>query len=151
MLNYIGLIPLLVKGHNEQQLLIDTLIARLINLETIVSNCCGMVQRSAGEQNTEINSRTIELKNIRSVVLDQNVPNPFHDQTDINYTIPADVKNATLLFYDHSGQVLQTIIIKERGNGSIHVYAPDLSSGIYTYTLIADDKVVDTKRMMKAK
>jgi hypothetical protein len=142
--NYTEFTAILIGAVKQQQSQIDSLIQ-------VVTNCCANANRPTGEINKDGKSQTIELKNIRSVVLDQNVPNPFHDQTDINYTIPADVKSATLLFYDHSGQVLQTIIIKERGNGSIHVYAPDLSSGIYTYTLIADDKVVDTKRMMKAK
>jgi hypothetical protein len=29
------------------------------------------------------------------------------------------------------------------------VFANDLSSGIYTYTLVADGKIVATKKMMK--
>lgn len=39
--------------------------------------------------------------------------------------------------------------VRERGNGQINVYANDLSSGIYTYSLLADGKVVATKRMVK--
>jgi hypothetical protein len=36
-----------------------------------------------------------------------------------------------------------------RGDGHVSVFAQDLSSGIYTYALVADAQVIDTKRMMK--
>ena len=36
-----------------------------------------------------------------------------------------------------------------RGEGQLSVFAEDLSSGTYTYALVADGQVVDTKRMIK--
>ncbi|MBL7925816.1 MAG: secretion protein Por, partial [Bacteroidia bacterium] len=46
---------------------------------------------------------------------------------------------------------LKTITINEKGPGSILIYGSQLSTGIYTYTLIADGKPVETKRMVKVK
>lgn len=92
----------------------------------------------------------VELNNGESIVLNQNVPNPFAEKTVITYTIPQSVQEAQIVFYDATGSLIKTIDIRERGNGQINVYAQDLSSGTYTYSLVADGKVVATKRMVKA-
>jgi len=53
------------------------------------------------------------------------------------------------MFYDQSGKVIQKFDIGHRGQGSLTVYGEDLTSGIYTYTLIIDGKNHQTKRMLK--
>jgi hypothetical protein len=35
--------------------------------------------------------------------------------------------------------------------GSVNVYGDNLSSGVYTYALVADGQVVDAKKMAKRK
>jgi hypothetical protein len=39
--------------------------------------------------------------------------------------------------------------ITAKGKGQLNVYANDLTNGIYSYTLIVDGKVFDTKKMIK--
>jgi len=39
--------------------------------------------------------------------------------------------------------------ITARGAGSLLAYGADLSSGIYTYSLLVDGKVMETKKMIK--
>ncbi len=53
------------------------------------------------------------------------------------------------LHIDGNGRVIKTVPIADRGQGSLLVYGSDLSSGTYSYTLLADGKVVDTKKMVK--
>lgn len=83
------------------------------------------------------------------MVLSQNVPNPFAEKTVISYNIPTNVAQAQIHFYNATGQLINSVDLKERGNGELTVFANDLSSGIYTYSLVADGKVVATKKMMK--
>ena len=45
--------------------------------------------------------------------------------------------------------ILKIVDINEKGSGQLNVYAADLSSGNYTYSLIADGKLVETKKMIK--
>jgi hypothetical protein len=59
------------------------------------------------------------------------------------------VKQAQIFFYDNKGTILKTVDINEKGSGQVNVYAADLSSGQYKYTLIADGKVIETKTMVK--
>lgn len=56
-----------------------------------------------------------------------------------------------MIFYDKSGHVLQKVELTERGHGTVHIYAPDLSSGLYTYSLVVDGNVLEMKRMVKTK
>lgn len=83
------------------------------------------------------------------VVLNQNVPNPFAEQTSISFQIPDDVKYAQMIFTDNLGKIIKTMDIEQRGKGVITVFADDLSTGVYTYTLIIDGKAIDSKRMIK--
>ena len=55
-------------------------------------------------------------------------------------------------FFVHAnfkGTILKTVDINETGEGQINVFAAGLSSGNYTYTLVADGKVIDSKKMLK--
>jgi len=81
--------------------------------------------------------------------LEQNVPNPFAEQTTINYFLPDNISKAQILFYNAQGKLIQSVDLNERGKGQLNVFASDLSNGIYTYTLVADGKIFETKKMLK--
>jgi hypothetical protein len=101
--------------------------------------------------NDNVNQLEVQLVNSSAIILNQNVPNPFAEKTVITYFIPDNVNQAQLLFYNDLGEVLKTVEIKEKGKGQLTVYASNLSSGTYTYTLLADGNVVDTKKMVCTK
>jgi hypothetical protein len=119
-------------------------------LSTLIPGMCA--QQSAlpiNVTNGTANVQTIGLSDSKAVVLDQNVPNPFAESTVIRFHIPASVVKAQLHFYDAAGKLVNTIEVNGRGDGQISVFAQDLSSGTYTYALVADAQVIDTKRMIK--
>lgn len=158
-LEYQQLIPFLLKGIQEQQAQIenkDSLISnlndRLIALENCINalNLCGNPQ-AVNQNNNNMNTTAIpvELSDAQAIVLEQNVPNPFAEQTTINYFLPENVTKAQMLFYNAQGKLIQSVELSQKGKGSINVFAQDLSSGIYTYTLVADGKIVETKKMIK--
>ena len=62
--------------------------------------------------------------------MDQNVPNPFAEQTSITYNVPTNVRKAQIIFYNALGQIIQAVDIKTRGKGKVNVFASDLSSGL---------------------
>ena len=159
-LNYNAFIAILMKGMQEQQNQLDsvnTLVAnqdsintdletRLAELEACISNigiCNG------GGNGNKISTQTVTLENLNAIVLDQNLPNPFAESTQINYMLPDDVLNAKMLFYDMNGRIINEVNINDRGNGTLTVYGENLEKGIYTYSLIADGKLIATKKMVK--
>lgn len=143
---------------NAQSAQITDLNNRLTNLENCLSallpTLCSMnqslIQNNSAEQQALVRKDiAVTLSNKDAVVLDQNVPNPFAEQTVINFSIPETVKKAQIHFYDGQGKLMQSVDIADRGLGSLTVFGSDLSSGVYTYTLVADGQVVATKKMMK--
>ncbi len=138
-LNYNAFIAILMKGMQEQQRQIDS-------LRTQMNSCCASNSRI---QNPNFNQTDVTLTNVESVVLNQNVPNPFAEQTTITYNLPESVKKAQLLFYDATGKLIKAVDLTGRGNGQINVFANDLSNGIYSYALVVDGQIADTKRMVK--
>jgi trimeric autotransporter adhesin len=116
-------------------------------------------QQQITEQQTEIQSLRRELgsksgtafsANTTAALL-QNNPNPFDAETGIQMTLPEDVGYATIMIYNLEGKQLKTIQVAERGNVRLMVSANELAAGMYLYSLIADGKVVDTKRMVLTK
>lgn len=142
----------------EQATTISDLNDRLSDLENCLSGILPylcQLNNSAIQQTEEVMQEQlkaiidVQLSDKNSIVLNQNVPNPFAESTVITYSVPAAVQRAQIHFYDMNGILINSVDISERGEGQINVYANDLSSGIYTYSLVADGKVVSTKKMMK--
>jgi hypothetical protein len=155
-LNYMAIIPILTKAIQEQNAIIsnqDSMINELNNRLSNLENCINSLNLCNQNQPTQMaqptTGQTISLNTVQSIVLNQNVPNPFAEQTVISYSIPESVKKADILFYDSNGKLINTVSIKERGNSQLNVFANDLSTGIYTYTLVADGQIVATKKMVK--
>ena len=155
-LNYMAIIPILTKAIQEQNTIIshqDSMINELNNRLSNLENCINSLNLCNQNQPTQMaqptTGQTISLNTVQSIVLNQNVPNPFAEQTVISYSIPESVKRADILFYDSNGKLINTVSIKERGNSQLNVFANDLSTGIYTYTLVADGQIVATKKMVK--
>ena len=164
--NYKAMAALLTRAIQEQQLVIDSLRtsqsrqdsinqatqSQLNQLMSMITQCCNNGHSNNGhnqKQTNPDNQLDIELSDKDVIVLNQNVPNPFAEQTTITYNVPASIEKAQILFYNSNGQIIQTVDIKTRGKGKINVFAADLSSGLYHYTLVADGKVIDSKKMVR--
>lgn len=130
-LNYQAFIPLLIKGMKEQQLLIDSLF-----------QCSNLRTGSVPTQSITLES---------DIILYQNVPNPFSDETTIRYFIPENASNPRILFYDETGRMIKEESIYSLGNGTLSIKTSGLSSGIYSYSLEVSDKIVQTRKMQKIK
>jgi hypothetical protein len=89
------------------------------------------------------------LSKTNTIFLNQNVPNPFSESTVITYSIPKVFNKAQIIFSTITGEVIKTTDIKSAGKGQVNVFASDISSGLYTYTLIVDGKQIETKKMIK--
>lgn len=76
-------------------------------------------------------------------------PNPLTDGTVIAYYLPSHVKAAVMVFHDQSGQTLREVTLTDRGHASITLQAERLAAGVYTYSLVADGRTVETRRMVK--
>ena len=83
--------------------------------------------------------------------LSQNAPNPFVDATAVRMVIPEAVTDAMLCIYDMSGKQIRRTEIHDRGEVTVSVTAEGLTAGMYLYSLIADGKLVNTRKMILTK
>lgn len=91
--------------------------------------------------------------------LEQNYPNPFNPSTKIKFTTPSVIANGvkqsqlvTLKVYDVLGNEVATLVNEEKTAGTYEVEfnASGLTSGVYFYTLKADN-FNETKKMLLIK
>ena len=124
--NYDGLIPVLVEALKSQQ-------SRIEALENKLSNN---------------NQENISFQGKQQAQLFQNHPNPFDQDTEIQFFLPENIAQATLFIYDMQGTQIKKIQIQERGKSWVNVKAGSLKAGMYFYSLLADGQEVALKRMM---
>jgi len=159
--NYNAFIGILIAGFKEQQAVIETLqniifaqemdILQLqqlrktvYELQDIVYDCCkpkGMQMLSLPEDP--------ELEG--EAILFQNIPNPFSSNTEISCYLPENTTQATLYIYNLQGAQLKEFPLTQTGVNTITLYASELPAGMYLYTLVVDNMIIDTKRMILTK
>jgi len=142
--NYVALIPVIVEALKSQKREIDELYDRIDALER-------MLNFNAAPNNAPPKAPQQETTGETVAALYQNTPNPFNENTEIAFYLPQSVTNAMLCVYDMNGKQLSQNIITQRGNASFVVSGNQYGAGMYLYSLIADNQIVDTKRMILTK
>lgn len=137
--NYVELVPVLMQAIKE-------LNAKVAMLEANKVNCSPL---TSGEQ--EILSLPLNQEQWAGSSMEQNVPNPFTEKTDIAIYLPESVREAALYIYDLSGKQLEQHPIEGRGETVMTIHADKMEAGMYVYSLIADKKVVTTRKMIVVK
>jgi hypothetical protein len=131
--DYVGLIPLLIQSIKE------------IRTELDLKNSNANSSLKIG------NPQILDINNITYPILEQNNPNPFNTSTIINFALPKTIMNAAIYVYNMNGEQLNNYAISTKGKGSIVINGSEYNAGMYLYALIADGKVIDTKRMILTK
>ncbi len=145
-INYIGFIPHLIQAMQDQSREIETLKTELAYYQ---SNCCSDTKTPKENASTHNDGSQARLSNAVSAArLDQNIPNPFTQETRIAYFIPKQAQAASLFVYDLQGKQLKHIVITPQGEGSTTIQGREFKAGMYMYSLVVDNELVDTKRMI---
>lgn len=132
-INYIGLVPYLVKAYQEQQVLIEELQEQL-------------------NEEPQTKGASLDLDNDSKISssLSQNVPNPFTNSTIVKYLIGTDVVNAQIMLFDMNGKWVTSYSVSPNSS-ELTVDGGVLQPGMYIYTLVCDNKEIDSKRMILTK
>ncbi|MBN2260479.1 MAG: T9SS type A sorting domain-containing protein [Clostridiales bacterium] len=89
-----------------------------------------------------------ETENNNECILYQNVPNPFHESTKIEYYLNDDVQKAYIYIYDMNGTQIKSLPVNIKGYGHVILYGNELKAGMYMYSLITDGEFVSTRQMI---
>ncbi len=123
---------------DEQQKELNELKQMVQNIDQSLAQCCNAVS-SSGEKSTT---------NETAPSLEQNLPNPFSQTTEIRYYIPFYSTKALITVHALDGNEMLNLAINEKGAGKVMISANTLAPGIYVYTLIVDGKAIDSKQMI---
>ncbi len=159
--NYAAFVPLLTEALKElrqenkkQQQEINKLKQKLkgFNNKNTKKPESNTEANNSTKRTTSTSAGTNQLKKAeKSSSLQQNVPNPFNESTEIRFTVANQATSAKLYVFNLQGNLLKEYDIPEKGSGSIQIHGSELSAGMYVYSLVVDNKIVDTKRMILTK
>ena len=135
-INYVEMVPILVQAINE-------LTAKVAVLEGNETTSKRAIPSATGINTTN--------EAVTLLSLGQNKPNPFGETTSIAVSVPEDVQTAFLYVYNLNGSKVAQVDIPARGYTSVTLSAATLSEGMYLYSLVADGKIVQTRRMIVEK
>ncbi len=145
--SYAGFVVPLVKAVQEQQVMIAQLTEEVKQLKA-AGNTSLPVDPALDKAQAQVIQT--ELRSDANTVLYQNEPNPVSGKTAIRFFLPANATNAMLVFHNEFGTEIQKIELTTTGFGRVEAATEQLASGIYTYSLIVNGKVIDTKKMVKS-
>ncbi len=146
--NYNALTPLVIEGMKQQQGNIDVQNKQITEqqkrIETLEAEIAALKAQTspagAFENGLPVNPALGNLQ--------QNIPNPFNQQTVINFNVAQNAGVAMITIYDLNGRQIRSEQINQRGAGQLVINANELSPGMYIYALIVDGKAADSKRMI---
>ncbi len=86
---------------------------------------------------------------LKRYYLYQNYPNPFNPSTTITYLIPKE-SFVKLKIFNSIGQLVKTLVNENQSSGEYNIIfnADGLTSGVYYYQLISENKIITKKFML---
>jgi urease gamma subunit len=142
--NYIELIPIIIKAMQEQAATIQQQVA-----ENKEQNATILKQNATIEALTQLvnklsqNAPSVKLS---GASLGQSTPNPNSTNARISYNIPTGFTRAELVINNEAGQKVKQIALTK--SGWTDVDTSKLIAGTYFYSLYVNGTSVDTKKML---
>lgn len=131
--NYIELIPIMVKAMQEQQATIDKQNDKIEALTQLVNQ---LSQNSHSQADVKLSGAS----------LGQSAPNPNSTNARISYRIPNNSSSAVLVINNDAGQKVKQMQLDK--SGLVNIDTSSLGNGTYFYTLLVNGTPVDTKKMV---
>lgn len=74
-------------------------------------------------------------------------PNPASSIASLNYSLKSNVQSAKIVMYDMIGAMVKEITLDDK-QGTVKLNVGDIPTGIYFYSLVADNKVINTRKLI---
>jgi hypothetical protein len=142
MINYSEFVPLLIDLAKKQQSKIDS-------LEIRINDCCASTQQFIDTPYSNVTVTSIHVPNTLNIILFQNNPNPFEEQTEIKINLTDYEKNSELIIHNSSGIEIFRIELAKTFSNILRIDLSDFPSGTYIYSLNIENRTVDSKKMVK--
>lgn len=136
---------------------------KAVNYSGLISVLTSAVQELDQKYDDEFQTLKKEIENLKkqplsprksdySTTIDeyemsQNIPNPFDNQSIINYTLPKNEKTASIAIFDFNGKYIKEFKLTET-KGSITISSEEIGKGIFLYSLITNNEPIISKKMI---
>jgi hypothetical protein len=154
-LDYTGMLPVLLEAIKEQQTQIEELQVTVSKQSNEI-----LFLKEQLEESFHNSYESLPLENTPAMdnyardkggKLFQNVPNPFSVNTTIKFEISENSSSAKLLIHDMQGAEVKSYLITTKGSGNLIIQGSELQAGMYMYTLLVNNTIIDSKRMILTK
>jgi hypothetical protein len=155
-LNYDGMIPILIEALKEQQNIISNQELRISKLEkkaikeqqSIIENLQADIASFKDSNLKNLSTIGEDNQIADQIILYQNSPNPFSENTEIRYFLSKKTKDSHINIYDMNGKQIKSLTLSTRGESQVSIAAGEFDAGMYLYSLLADGQLIDTKQMV---
>ena len=89
----------------------------------------------------------IDEFNYENIKITDAFPNPATPETKFNYELPKEIISARVIVRDLLGNAVKDLLIPDL-TGEIVLNTSDLNGGIYFYSLLLNDQVYSTKKII---
>lgn len=148
-LSYGQLVVPLIKAIQEQQ---KTILDLKKLVEEQGKKLESLTSQTGSNQTAGNSENIIIVEDVKSsVILGQNIPNPFENRIIIPFRLPTDCNKATIVITNiANGNIIKAIPISNKET-QLNIDVSNLTSGSYNYTLYINGKAIETKKMIKAR
>ena len=74
-------------------------------------------------------------------------PNPANAFTNINYSLKSNVQSGKIVVYNMLGELVKELKLDDK-QGTVKLNLSNMNTGVYFYSLVADDKVISTRKLV---
>ncbi len=83
----------------------------------------------------------------KDIIFSNAYPNPASVSTTISYSLPANSNNTRIIIRDLLGATVKEILITDF-KGKKTIITSDMDDGIYFYSLVLDEKIITSKKLI---
>jgi hypothetical protein len=156
---YQNIVPVLVEGIKELNAKVEKQNNAVVENEELKAKIAVMEEKFALLEKTITQLCESGCEGLKKAgsssdadVLYQSIPNPTDSEALINYSLSREYIDASITISSQDGKQLMTVKLEaKKGAGSIKINVGDLANGTYLYTLVAGERVIDTKRLQIVK
>ena len=134
-INYVGLISVLTSAVNELS----------TELKTIKNEFQEYKSNSLEREKLNMGPAS----NSSGFVMEQNIPNPFKDQTQIKYELPERANSTSIIVFDLNGKLIKEYFLSSNiRKGILVINSSDIGKGFFIYSMVENGSEIMTKKMI---
>lgn len=155
-INYQQFVALSIKSIQEQQSIIESQETEIIKLEReeaeMEARLAALEAKLATVSPKQVNPTFPETPKTTAsshfgFQLEQNLPNPFQRETLIQFSLPDALVSAQIQLSDINGKIIRNYSLS-KDQKQLSIKSENLEKGTYFYSLIIDNELVETKKMI---